>query len=243
MKHIFYIVLLFCTGFIYADAGPKFKDEVQLYFYENGKMLPLNNYKLFVLEEVGNIYDTINKRRTTADYWTVTTLQEGEYNYYLNVKKSNPIIIKLLYKNNIYESNVINLNASKDVISFNVGVDRLEDISPLFYTSWAFYFAMFAITLFIEVAIGILCRKWFKLSKVQLVLLISLINIVSHPLLWYVHSHYDVNLLLLEILVVCAEALAFSRFTTIKLAFVFSFVANLLSFLIGGICSLFIDGT
>ncbi|ALM47898.1 hypothetical protein AMR72_02710 [Flavobacterium psychrophilum] len=82
MKHIFYVVLLFCTGFIYADAGPKFKDEVQLYFYENGKMLPLNNYKLFVLEEVGNIYDTINKRRTTADYWTVT-----------NCRKVNTIII------------------------------------------------------------------------------------------------------------------------------------------------------
>lgn len=241
MKNILYAVLFLCTGLMYADAGPKFKDELKLFFYDNDRLLSLGEYKLLLLEKNGTGYDTINSRHSTADYWSQTTLQEGDSYYFLNLKHPKPLIIKLLYKNKEFESDLTDVGANKHILKFDIEGHRLKDVSPLFYVNLTSYFIMLAITLFIEILMAVvILRKRVTISTGKLALLVLAANLITHPLLWYVHSHYDVSILLLEIVVFFAEAIVYMKFTSVKRALIFSFAANLVSFIVGGICNFFV---
>ena len=241
-KIYFFFILLFYSDFLFADAGPKIRHELYMFFYNNNKPIDTGSYNILILEKDNQVFDTINNRKSTTDYWQKTTLQERDGVYYLNFKHPKPFKIQLFYQDRVIESDIITPNERNYLYKFDVGNDRLRDISPIFYCSGRVYFTALLVTLLTELILGLLIfrikKESFKnISKSRFIITLLIMNLVSHPLLWYIASHSSVSIVVPEIILFVFEAALLYVLLKIKFkkALVVSFGLNCFSFIAGGI--------
>ena len=238
----FFFILLFYSDFLFADAGPKIRHELYMFFYDHDKLIDTCSYKILILEKNNHAFDTVNNRKSTADYWQKTTLRESGGIYYLNLKNVKPFKIQISYEGKVIESGIITPNERNYLYKFDVENNRLKDISPIFYCSGSVYFIALVITLLTETAWGLLIfrikkKSFVNISKPKFVAVLLVINIISHPLLWYISSHSSVNIIIPEIIIFSFEAVLLYLLLKIKFgkAAGLSFGINCFSFIVGGI--------
>lgn len=241
-KIYFFFILLFHFDFLFADAGPKIRHELYMFFFDNNKPIDTSSYKILILEKNAQTFDTVNNRKSTSDFWLRTTLQESGGIYYLNLKHPKPFKIQLFYRGRILESRIITPNKRNYLYKFDVENNCLKDISPIFYCSRGVYFIALFITLLTELILGLLIfrikKESFKnISKSKFIITLLIMNLVSHPLLWYIASHSSVNIIVPEIILFIFEAILLYWLLKIKFkkVLILSFCLNCFSFIIGGI--------
>lgn len=146
--------------------------------------------------------------------------------------------IRLMYKNRIVTSGLILVDPVLQSAWVKISGQTVKDITPA-PSKTTIYFVCLLLTLLLEIGVaymffhagGIPYRELYK---------IILINIVTHPLLWFLYESNDRDGIVLfagELMVVIAEAYLlrqlYSRYLSGKKAFQMSFLMNLAS-LIGG---------
>jgi hypothetical protein len=219
-----------------------------LYIYDSdGSLIKNENYKFLLLEktEIKNKYDTITAPKSTSDYWLKTTLDSNDGIYFLNLRNRDlkPFKVIIYYKNRYIESGFIHHYNSNYLYKLKIEENKLKNISPLFYCNWNVYLTFLLGTLFVELLVGLLIYRIHKLkiSKYKFILILLLINLITHPMLWYFYSHFPLNILFLELCVVIIELALLSLILKLTLtkSLIISAMLNFSSFVVGGFLKLY----
>jgi hypothetical protein len=220
----------------YGDAAPKFSDVIDIKIFNSRS----------ILSEADSICALVDSNRlaklhfTTTEYWTGATLQKKNGYYAIHTPRYVSYFkIIVFIGSERFETENIHRYPGDNLYCFETDNGKLTDISPFFHEYWHNYFISLVITLIVEVLIGLIFFFKFKVKQTlqKFILTFILVNIITHFLLWYVYSNFDIYLIYLEIAVVLVESIywkVFFRISYIK-AFLISLLTNFASWLAGGI--------
>lgn len=242
-----FIALLFIVLHLraFGDAAPKFPDNFQLYFYENGTpVTDVDSIVAFVNKDNG-VIDTAALHYTREQYWNGTTLRKEADKYYIKSFQHIHSFTLVVYKGTSqFKSAKTNVYGHNYLFEFNLKNNALIEQSNMFRAHWADYTISLLITLLLEfLVIWILLRKWkLHQSYTRLAAVVIVLNLVTHPFLWYIDANFNISIWLLELAVILIEAkllelvagLHFSR------ACKASILLNIVSWWIGSLITYFI---
>ncbi|MFN8416615.1 MAG: hypothetical protein U0U66_09800 [Cytophagaceae bacterium] len=243
MRLVLNCLLFFLPLFTFADATPKFYNKILFEFYtENG--MPITQWDSVVVFtnpcEDSAFVDTIHLNREARAYSDLDLNYYKEELFLLEKRKMDFFKLSIWIEGKLYSSPWIVNSGQRNFYQFIVRNDgKLYDDSPPFYAKVSEYWIAFLLTLLLEALYWIWLNRKIKLPLSKLLMMLLVVNIVSHPLLWWMHSHTEINIILLEIAVMLLESVIFfiafaSNYPYTKFL-KWSFIANLISWWIGGI--------
>lgn len=232
---LFFILLHLQT---FGDAAPKFSNNFQLYFYENGNRTTEFDSIVAFVEKDNGVIDTAAIKHTTAQYWNGTTLRKANGKYYMKSYQHMHSFVVQVYKDtSIYTSEKINVYGNNYLFEFDLKNNALTERTNIFRVHWIDYILSFLITLILEfLALYILVRKWkIPQDSVKPVYTVILINLITHPALWYIHANCNINIWLLELAAILIEAKLLQLFSGLYFsrALKASILLNILSWWLG----------
>lgn len=228
------ILLIFNVNIVIADALP-FKNKGQIEVeYENIDTLQL--------VKIGYIYENGNVKDTIYDC-------EGSHCFYydsfgfLKITRYVPDSFKIIFhfKDKVLISPVLYENGNASFHKLKVSLNGIEDITPIFGTTYKNYFIAFFCTIFLELlmAFSYFTKKKIDFKNLQFIVLI---NCITHPILWLISANYigfSAGNLFGEPLVFILEAFLIYSLFQPKISkgdsLYLSLLMNLISFFIGGI--------
>lgn len=253
MRQILTIILLSVCFQTFGDNGPKHSESISIKFSQNN-----NNNELFdsiyIIVANDNYSDTaFLPPYTTAQYWTKPTLsiENEHYKLFTHGNINSFKIITFKGKDKIESDYLINYPGSSIYFIDRVDNERLfnrkgtmlVDNSPLLHQYWKDYLFALFLTITIELFLGFIIYYKNKTdqSLITFIIFLILINALTHFSLWFVYSHFNISLLLLETFVVIIECLFWKIYFRIstKKAIVISILLNLASWGIGAILAIF----
>jgi len=121
---------------------------------------------------------------------------------------------------------------------------KILDEHNLFYAHWSYYFVSLIVTILFELLLTLIFIKTLKGQFRKFLLVIVGINFISHPILWYLDSRIDVPLSVLELGVIIFESallvIVYRKTLQTGNCIFYGILANLTSWLVGGIVSFLI---
>ena len=249
-KTLLILLALFYIHSAFGDASPKFPDVFHISFYEDGKQIvEFDSIVAFVVKENGRV-DTATIHYSTAQYWSGSTISvdQKKKRYYLksyqNIKAFKVAIFKNKSKS---ESSTIEVINDNYFFKFNLEGSKLTEKYTLFRSHWLDYLTSFLVTFLLEfLFLYLLNRKWKLDSKIfKIAAIVFIMNLITHPSLWYLYSNFQIGIIHLEFWVFVIEAILIYVFFHKKLirAVKASFVLNLASWWIGTILKFIILGS
>lgn len=212
MRIIFILLFLLCFQSIkiFADATPKFNDRPVLDFWNNGESLQQIDSILIisVLEsdttKIDSLWLTKWRRHVSQN---VVKQRNGEIIIDSRTRIKS-FKIQLVFNNKKYASNWIDYIGSRSYFRFYLNPDGdIKENHTLFFAKWSDYFKSLGITILLEFLISfsffIQIRKNISISLLSL----FIANIITHPILWYIDSHININIFILELGVFVTESL------------------------------------
>ncbi len=240
-KYLILIIGLVYSSLVFADASPKMNPRIEVHFSKNGKSISkFDSIVCFVKYKSSKTEDTLTLFHSTHRYWTIGGIYQINKNYNLELRSAVQYFkLKLFYNSEEYESKSIYPISTWSYIIVELNTDKKLSLNKsLLYTKWSDYLTSFLITLILElIVIGFYKSIRGSFGKVSLLVLI--VNIITHPLLWYLDTNFELNLIILEFGVALIEFIILSMFLSkrINIVSILSFVisANILSWFFGGI--------
>lgn len=239
MKRVcFFVLFMMFHLLVLADMGPKFSESIVIRFYENGKRI----------ESVDSIHVVVNGNdsakailhyNTIAYHIGATLTDMGIAGYALNSGSIQTIRVFIRYKGKDYISETLKSYPGSSIYKFEVTPAGLRDNSQLFHSEWWIYIIALIVTLVLEGSVLLLRKSWQKsvYSKPVFVAGFIGINLLTHFSLWYVYSHFDISIFLLELIIILVEAVYWSIITGGKYgyAMLLSLFTNFVSWILGSI--------
>ncbi|MCU0416204.1 MAG: hypothetical protein MUE33_03370 [Cytophagaceae bacterium] len=242
MKYIIYLLFLLPL-FSFADATPKFYNKIHFEIYtEEGKSITQpDSIVIFTnpCEDSAFVY-TIYLDRAPRAYSDLNLNFYKDEMFLLEKRELDFLKLSIWRNSKRYDSPWIVNSGQRSFYRFIAREDgKLYDDSPPFYTKVSEYWLAFVMTIFLEMLYFVWLNRKLQLSLKKLLSVLLLVNVLSHPLLWWMHSHTDINILLLEIGIVFIESvilfICFSPLITYNKFFKWSLFSNLISWILGGI--------
>lgn len=241
MKFLILLIGLIVSTSAWADATPKMNPRIEVHFTKGGKTEnQLDSIVCFVKYRSSESEDTLTRFYSTAIWWTVGGIsQKLNRNYNLEFRsKAEYFRLGVVHEGKTYRSKRIYPISTWSYIDVEMKSDQqLVMKKSWFYNRYEVYFVAFLITLVLEL-IAIVFFKSLRRFFGRAALFVLLVNIVSHPLLWYFDTNYESNLALLEFGVMLVEfillTIAFRKRLTWDVLLVYVLTANMLSWWLGG---------
>jgi len=239
----FVILILFFSSFIsilFSDASPRLNERPEIEFWKDGYRLESIDSILVITTLKSDILQ-IDTLYTDKEYQGFEKNRLWEHNGRIKIDlrtKIESYKIYLYQNNREYESEQLEYKGVRNFLRFILTDEgRIENDHPLFYAEWDNYFKSLFITIILELILALILLRNIRISKMKLILLIIIVNLITHPSLWFLNSHFNISIINLEIGVIISEViiLAYCLKGKVKLRslIVFSLIANLISWLIG----------
>lgn len=239
MKKVLIIVLCsLLANNISADSTP-FKTRTNIYIeiYDQNHEIVSHTYEKSINIVVSES-DTINCFTEGGPHHL--SIDNDKFDFFSHVRFGS---FKVLIKqgNEILESAEIEKNHGNTLYKFYIKDRKLELIRTLFNEmSYYQYFLSLLLTISIELFVVIVLYGLNKSDDLRFnyfILTFIFINIFTHFVLNLIYSHFPISIVLLELGVVLIESIYLKIYLKKSYAFSFkiSFVANLCSWLFGGI--------
>jgi len=168
---------------------------------------------------------------------------EDTFEFHRPFTDPRPFKIIFFFSDRKLESPVLDPVHSNSEFELSITNNQVIDSTTFFQVPWSTYFALLFATILIELFVGI--RGGIPLPKAHSIITA---NLISHPLLWTICTYgigFEWGLFLGEIGVVAFEAwwiwLFCKQFLTPKQCINLSLLMNLLSFVLGGVLSFFLN--
>ena len=249
-KYLFllpFLLLLFVLstfGRLYADAGPKPSMKFNL-VYDKG----LEDRQVITGFQLGSdtinaaIFDTLKTQgpqRFTVDHNSGRSLAYG-------YKDFNRIIIRFNDKERV--SNIFERKSWNSEYQVTVrDNDLLVEDKTSFLTTTAtlpFFFKSLVLTIVLELLVALIFIKLTKRNS-SILIYLFLANLITLPLVWFVFTllpNLIIGIVIGELFAFVFEALFINYFCknyiSLKASFVLSFLANAVSFFVGGVLIIF----
>jgi hypothetical protein len=239
-RFIITIFLLFHFVDTFADTGFTFGNEIEFKFLRNG-MTAGSPDSLSVLYHDGSQTDTvfIGKHRTEHYQNWLRRFEDGVYNMdgYVHIQAFKIVVY---FDSTRYEIPYMKVFGGRNYFIFEIQENgHLKDKSPLFYVHWPYYFKALFLTILLEFIVVFLFFWLLKDRLWPFALTLAICNLLTHPMLWYICSHINISLTLLECMVAILETLVIWMFLKTKIntwkIILISFTANFTSWFLGGI--------
>lgn len=253
MGRLLTIILLTTCLKAFGDTGPKHSESISIKFLQNNNNNVLFD-SIYIIVANGNYLDTaFLPPHTTAQFWTQPTLRKDNDHYALfthgNIKSFKIItlkgqeIIESAYIVNYPGSSIYLIDKVENKFPDNRKETTLADNSPLLHQYWTDYLFALFLTITIELLLGLIFyyKNKTKQNLIAFIIFLVLINALTHFSLWFVYSHFNISLLLLETFVVIIECWFWKIYFGIstKKAVLISILLNLISWVIGVILTFF----
>jgi len=244
MKLVTFIVLIFSLFVcdLFSDASPRLNEKPEIEFWKDGNRLELIDSILVVTTIKSDILQ-IDSLYIDNEYQGFEKNRLWEHNGRIRIDlrtKIESYKIYLLYNNKEYVSEQLRYKGVRNFFRFILTDEGdIENDHPLFYAKWFNYFKSLFITIILELILAFILLRNISISKIKLIFLIVMVNIITHPSLWYLNSHFNISIINLEIGVIISEViiLAYLLKQKVKLRslLVYSLSANLISWLVGAV--------
>jgi len=234
----FVILLLFFSSFIstlFSDASPRLNERPEIEFWKDGYRLESVDSILIVtkIKSDALILDTLY---IDKEYQGFEKNRLWEHNGRIKIDlrtKIESYKIYLYQNNREYVSEQLEYKGVRNFLRFILTDEgRIENDHPLFYAEWDNYFKSLFITLILELILALILLRNIRISKMKLILLIVIVNLVTHPSLWFLISHFNISIINFEIGVIITEVIILAYILKEKVKFrlliVFSLLANFL---------------
>lgn len=210
------ILLLSLIGVLLlkADMTPKFSETFEIQFLDsNSKSIELDSF--VVISNLGYKKDSAcypksfcslcscKDENYTEKYWTGVTINKlfNTYEVFCHSFIENFSLI-VYSKSLTYRINDIKNFSACKIYKFQVS-NKLTDVSNILHNSWNNYLVYLLLTIFIEICVySIYTRK--DRSNIPLIQIIIL-NSITHYCLWFILSHSNISVLLMEFIVILIE--------------------------------------
>ncbi len=246
-RHLLIIYILTSSLLSFADASPKFSDEVKITLYSQHRPFSkVDSICALVFHSWGT--DTAKLHYSTEDFHEGSTLRKENGSYLLHTHNSlQSFKVIIFVRGQRFESDSLQRFPGNVIfwLEKDIGVNnsKLVDWSPFLHEHWYKYLTSLFVTLLVEILIGL--AFYFKSKtnntlKNYLITFVTL-NLITHFSLWLIYSNAYVPLFFLELLVVAFECLYWKfylKFSTTK-AILISLLTNFASWTIGGILTFF----
>lgn len=242
IKYLILIIGLAYSSVALADASPKLNPRIEVQFSKDGKTISkFDSIVCFVKYKSSEYEDTLTLFHSSARWWTIGGIkQRSNKNYNLELRSTVEYLkLKLIYSGVEFKSNRIYPISTWSYIIVDIENDKTLSLrKSLFYSKWSDYLSSFLITLLLEL-IAIVFFKTMRGKFWKVTVRVLLANIVTHPLLWYLDTNFELNLAILELGVILIEfillTLALSKGIKISSILAYVVTANILSWIFGGI--------
>lgn len=223
--------------------GPKFRSVTKFDFY-NGNEYISKFDSIWVIffdpNSVDHPLDTAYPNEWRRDVeQNLLLFQYGQYSIEQG-SEFNYMIVNVIYKNQHYSSGKLSHNSYRGYYQFELTNQNTLVESSFLHTTLFNYFLSFLITIILELLVA---RAFVKAEIGQdynrFIYFLLLVNIISHPTMWYLQTNTEIAVFLTEIGVIIFEtiflSLAFFRFRIGEHnMFEFALLANIASWWIGG---------
>ena len=242
-RHILIIYILSSSLLSFADASPKFSEQVKIKIVDDKGQRPIIDSICVIVPGMKTQIATLHYDDT--QFWTGPTLYIEQNDYILFTHSDIRQFIVIVFANSHkYMSTTLPRYFGNEVFVLKLDNDKLIDISSFLHYSWSTYFGSLFLTLLIEVLLGLIFfykNQGYKTLNSYLLTFI-LVNIATHFSLWVVYSHEYIPLFFLELLIVIIESAYWKIYLRVSYekAFLISLFTNFISLTIGGILNLFI---
>jgi hypothetical protein len=242
-RHLLVIYILTSSLLSFADASPKFSEQVKIKIIDNKGQRPIIDSICVIVPGWKTQIATLHY--DTEQFWTGPTLDIEQNDYILFTHGDIRQIIVIVFVNSRkYMSTTLPRYLGNESFILKLDNDKLTDISPFFHSSWYSYFGSLFLTLLVEVLLGLIFFYKNQGDKTlnSYLLIFILVNIATHFSLWLVYSNAFIPLFFLELLVVTIEFVFWRIYlkTSNLKAFLISLLTNFVSWTIGGILPLFV---
>jgi len=240
-----YCLVFLCSLFALnamADAFPKLNTRSDIEFWKDGKRLVSIDSILFITTSGSNeaITDTLYIDKA---FQGIDKNKLWEHNGIIRISlptKIDTYRIVLIFNEKEYTSQQLEFKGVRNLFRFTLSKDgTIEDNHPLFFAKWLDYFKSLGITILLELLLALVLLRNAKVGRIHLLVLIIAANLITHPLLWYIGSHFNLGSLFLETAVFIVEALFLSYFLREKAktstVLIYALIANLVSWSLGTI--------
>ena len=242
-RHLLIIYILTSSLLSFADASPKFSEQVKIKIVDDKGQRPIIDSICVIVPGWETQIATLHY--DTEQFWTGPTLRD-ELNHYILFTHGDirQFIVVVFVGSQKYMSTTLPRYFGNESFILKLENDKLIDISPFLHYSWGAYFGSLFLTLLIEVLLGLIFFYKYQGDKTlnSYLLTFFLLNIATHFSLWVIYSHEYIPLLFLELLIVIIEFIYWKIYLRVSYekAFLISLLTNLISLTIGGILNLFI---
>lgn len=236
MKNLFILLSIFNCFIVFADAIP----------FKSNEIIELNYSKSVInkFERIGIVYENYQTKQ-------LDTFFDCEGSQCLIIDNENTIrLIRFVpdkfkviiyFKDKLLVSPFLKENGNYSYHKLSISENEIEDITPIFGTSYKNYFTALIITLILELFIALIFFKLNTISYNNLIFIV-VINLLTHPILWLISANifgFYFGNTFGELFVFLAEAVLLYYFIkpiiSKKNALKLSFQMNILSYIIGGL--------
>ena len=231
---IFFLAQLLFVQSIFADAMP-FKTKAQIDIsFANENILP---------DSCGIICENLQTHviDTFFNCQGITCISVNSHNLRLTRVIPNNFRVIFCFKEKFLTSPLLSNNDFSSYHHLLISEKDVEDITPIFKTSYSNYVALLLITILLELVVAFFFFRRYKIPMVSLKYVVYG-NLITHPLLWIVAANFSgfmLGMLIGEPLVFIVEALFLKMFLKHKLKtkdlYWLSFLMNAVSFFLGSL--------
>ena len=225
-----------------ADATPKFNPNPTLEFYLDGNKTKIDSILVKTYLKNSKSIDTLFFSKYRRDFSQNVILQD-DYGIKMDIRTPiDKFQLTIIQNNKLFNSEIISFKGDKSFLRFKLEKGKIKDDSPLFYAKWKHYFTSLFITISIEILVLLFLLRKVNVDLKKIIILIILANLITHPTLWFIDSHFNTYNIILEIGVVVVEFLFLSTLMS-KISKInwlnIVLKINLFSWLIGGVLYFF----
>lgn len=239
-KQLVVLLTLISPLMTFADASPKFPDEVAITLYsEHRPFSKVDSICALVYHPWGT--DTATLHYSTAEYHLGATLRKENGAYIIHTRNDIESFKVILFVNGQrIESDSLQRFPGNAIFWLEKDADgKLADRSPFLHEEWYKYFTSLFVTVLVEILLGL--PFYFKnragRSPGNYMITLIALNILTHFSLWVIYSNAYVPLFFLELAVVFAESFYWKFYfkrSVIK-ALLISLLINFASWIFGAI--------
>lgn len=238
-----FLAIALTTVPTFADMGPKSDNSAEFKILRNGKDAFIDSIAVITYRNSSMLStDTVwlERKRRGGPYSWLRILSNSK-NYFVSSHLSIDGFKIIAFIDSIrFESKQISTLGDRRYFIFDIQDNGgFKDSSPLFYRHWSEYFKALFLTIVIEALITLLFWVVIRKNAVLFLLIQLLCNLLTHPILWYVESHFLADVLLSEAIIIVIEstilAIAFRKKIPIWASILIAVIANSLSWFMGGI--------
>ena len=233
--------LIIFSNRLFADASPKLNPRIDVEILNDNNTIEFFDSVVVIVKYQSDQYrDTLTTYTKTDVWWDkggVDNYSNGKIN--INFRRKVDFFKLILIKEGeLFESEYIYPIGSWSFLEFKLKNNLLIPNNNLFFTRWTDYFISLMLTVSIELLFLFIIKALrFNFKSVSFVVI--LVNLITHPLLWYVYTNNDVSIIPLEFIVMFIETLFVSFYLRSKIeplnSSISIIMANFFSWILGGV--------